>query len=183
MSQNEPIDSRAFEILVREHHRMLLAYAMALTSNAAVAEDLAQDAFLAAYQHLDRFDPARDFAAWVRGIVRNKYREWARKRREIPVTESVLEGLEQQHGSWHGAADKAEDVLHALQTCLGKLPEHFARVVDMFYMKDLPGAEIATRMSQTETAVRKRLQRARERLATCIEQALAAPPTPTESGE
>jgi DNA-directed RNA polymerase specialized sigma24 family protein len=44
------VDAKAFEILVRLHHRRLLAYALALTAREDVAEDLVQDAFLVAHR-------------------------------------------------------------------------------------------------------------------------------------
>ena len=166
------VDSKAFEILVRQHHRRLLAYALALVSAEPAAEDIVQDAFLAAYERLAQFDPSRDFGAWMRGIVRNKYREWARGRREIVVDDAALEQIEQQHQRWDCAEEAPGDALRALRNCLTKLPPAMCRVVDLFYMQRLPGAEVASRLAESPATVRKRLQRARQKLASCIGKAL-----------
>ena len=56
-------DDRAFEILVREHHRRLLAYALAMVESRATAEDVVQDAFVTAYRKLRTFDAWRILAA------------------------------------------------------------------------------------------------------------------------
>ncbi len=95
---NRPgVDAKAFEILVRLHHRRLLAYALSLTGREDVAEDLVQDAFLVAHRDLARFDATRDFGAWVRGIVRMKYLEWARRCRTQPVDGALLDSIEERH--------------------------------------------------------------------------------------
>jgi len=72
------LDPKGFEALVREHHRRLLAYALALTRRIDVSEDLVQDALLVTHRDLAKFDATRDFGAWARGILRMKYLEWTR---------------------------------------------------------------------------------------------------------
>src|SRR5882672_1639776 len=94
---HKALEPKGFEVLVREHHRRLLAYGLALTHRTEVAEDLVQDALLVAHRDLAKFDAARDFGAWVRGIVRMKYLEWARSHRTQQLSESQLEDLDARH--------------------------------------------------------------------------------------
>lgn len=163
------IDAPAFEVLVRMHHRRLLAYALALTRRSDAAEDLVQDAFLVAHRDLGRFDPARDFAAWVRGIVRMKYLEWARRQRVQALDPAVLESVEAQHRAWDRAVEEGrEDAIAAVRDCLRLLASHVGETVEMFYTDQRSCTEIAVRMGTTEVVIRKRLQRARESLAECI---------------
>lgn len=164
-------DDKAFEILVRQHHRRLLSYAFALVPRHDVAEDLVQDAFVSAYGALATFDPSRDFGAWMRGIVRNKYREWVRSRRDVPLDQATLDAIEDQHRTWD-EIEQERSLLQALEQCLQRLPEALLHVVDLFYLKQLPGAQVATRVASSAATVRKRLQRAREQLAVCIGQRL-----------
>ena len=167
---NRPgVDAKAFEILVRLHHRRLLAYALALTSREDVAEDLVQDAFLVAHRDLVKFDPTRDFCAWVRGIVRMKYLEWTRSTRTQAVDGAVLETIDERHRTWDRAVeDGREDALVALRGCLSHLSAHLGDAVTLFYTEKRPCAEIAGRLGVAEAVVRKRLQRARESLAECL---------------
>ena len=170
VSDRLQIDAKAFEILVREHHRRTMAFALSLVNNPSVAEDLVQDGFVTAYRKLDSFDGSRDFGAWVRGIVRNKYREWARAQKEMPLEPEVLDALDRQHGIWHEAASGPGELLASLRECIGKLPDAIRQTVDAFYMEQLSGRETATRLSIEEAVVRKRLQRARKSLGLCIRQ-------------
>ena len=48
--------------------------------DAAAAEDIAQEAFLAAIRNLDRFDRRRPFGPWLHRIVVNRAIDWARAR-------------------------------------------------------------------------------------------------------
>ncbi|MDA0810852.1 MAG: sigma factor [Verrucomicrobia bacterium] len=94
------MERRAFSGKVREHHRQLLAYGFALTADRELARDLVQDAFVAAYQNLGRFEVSRDFGAWMRGIVRNKWRDWMKRKKLTLLDEGELERLEAEHAAW-----------------------------------------------------------------------------------
>lgn len=157
----------AFEILVRQHHRRLLGYALALCRSTTEAEDLVQDAFLIAYRELARFDPSRDFAAWVRGIVRMKWLE-THRRRERPVDDATLAALDEGHRRLEsGAAESGEDALATLRGCIARLDGALRQTVELFYLQELPCQAVAELTGVSVEAVRKRLQRAREALGGC----------------
>src|SRR5690606_8528962 len=65
-------DADAFDVLVTRHMRRAFGVAMRLLGQAEDAEDLVQDAFVAALQKIDTFDPARDFAPWFYRILVNR---------------------------------------------------------------------------------------------------------------
>lgn len=65
----------AFGRLVQMHQQALRAFLRRLCGNAADADDLAQEAFVFAWEHIARFDPARPFRPWLFGIAWRKYRE------------------------------------------------------------------------------------------------------------
>jgi RNA polymerase sigma-70 factor (ECF subfamily) len=151
----------------------VLAYALSLVSDEATAEDLVQDAFVTAFSKFERFDPTRDFGAWVRGIVRNKYLEWIRGRRETPVDDDILDVLDLRHESWDRAVDDGqEDLLTALAACMRELPELFLQVVQLFYFEQCSCRIIAATVNAGEVTVRKRLHLGRKALGQCIRKAL-----------
>ena len=67
ISPPEPMDRTRFTELIRQHHLTLLSYARALAGAESTARELVQDAFVAAWQNLGKFEVTRDFAAWMRG--------------------------------------------------------------------------------------------------------------------
>ncbi|NQZ68176.1 MAG: sigma-70 family RNA polymerase sigma factor [Lentisphaeria bacterium] len=172
MSYNS-IDRKAFEILVQEHHRRLLGYAFALVSSREVAEDLVQDAFVTAFYKLSTFDASRNFGAWMRGIVRIKFLEWCRKKKEFAISPAELDLLEEQHHEWDNLANEPGDIMNALAHCMKTLPNEMGETVDLYYLKELSGTETAKQLDVQESTIRKRLQRARQKLALCINNRLS----------
>lgn len=169
--------SQAFAVLAREHHRGLLVFARALSHNDATAADLVQDAFVTAWRNLDRFDSTRDFGAWLRGIVRNKWREHLRRhRREVDVDDATLEAWENRLAQWDaGRQDGNPALFDALDDCLKRLPATLGEAVNRYYYRDQPGDSIATTLGIDAAALRKRLQRAREALRNCLDHKITNP--------
>jgi RNA polymerase sigma-70 factor (ECF subfamily) len=161
-----PIMDRArFSELIRDHHRGLLAYAIALVKSEAAARDLVQEASVAAWQSLAKFDVTRDFGTWMRGIVRNKWREYCRRQsREIPLDEETLSRLEQP---FERSPDDS-DLFARLAECRSKLPGPMAEAVRLTYDEGRTSDDAAEVLSTTAAALRKRLERAREALRLCL---------------
>ena len=166
---------KAFEILVRRNHRRILGYAIAIAGDEDAARDIVQDAFLVAWEHLDDFDTSKDFGAWVRGIVRNKFREYVRSQKHVTIEDDILEAVESQHRHWDKReAETDQSMFAAMHGCLGKLPELLSQAVNLFYLQRLSGAQVAERVGADEATIRKRLQRARVSLADCISNSVEA---------
>src|SRR5213595_802389 len=68
------------EALFRHHWPLAYRAAYLVVHDAAAAEDIAQEAFLAALRALDRFDRRRPFGPWLHRIVVNRAIDWARAR-------------------------------------------------------------------------------------------------------
>src|SRR5947209_20379673 len=80
-----------FEAVFRAHWPSAYRAAYLVVHDAAAAEDIAQEAFLAAVRNLDRFDRRRPFGPWLHRIVVNRAIDWSRRRalrRETSEAES-----------------------------------------------------------------------------------------------
>ena len=160
-----------FADLVRTHHRDLLVYATALTRDPTTARDIVQDAFVVAYEKRGVFDVTRDFPAWMRGIVRNKWREWLRRNRRYDLGESELARIDAALSLWQSDRVEGESPLfEALEDCVSRLPEPLREAVVAYYYEGRSGDEAALHLGIAPAAVRKRLQRARTLLKQCLEQ-------------
>ena len=164
------MDRQQFSELIRDHHRPLLAYARVLAGQPERARDLVQDAFVAAWQVIGRFDVTRDFGSWLRGIVRNKWREDCRRhRREVVLGDPELARLEEAVSSW--TSDNREaGLLDRLAECRAKLPAALGLAVHAYYDDDeRDGAHAAAFLGINHATFRKRLERARTALRQCLE--------------
>lgn len=156
--------------LVREHHRELLVYARALTREEHQSRDVVQDSFVVAWENLGKFDVTRDFGSWMRGIVRNKWREQMRRnKRQVALDDNVLESMEAEMLGWDELRrDGGPGVFVKLEGCLGKLPDGLMAVVRRFYFDGESSDEAAEGLGVSGSALRKRLERARGALRECL---------------
>lgn len=65
-------EKQLFDIVVQRHHRRLLRVAISIMRNEAEAEDVVQDAFLSAYQHLGQFAGRAKFSTWLSRIAMHR---------------------------------------------------------------------------------------------------------------
>ena len=107
-------DHHAFAELVRNHQSAVRGLLRQLTrSDLALADDLAQEAFLRAYKNIRSFRGEAKFSTWLYRIAYNCFREDARKRKElVGIDESKLEAEQDPQ-----TVDPAlkHDLMHALQ--------------------------------------------------------------------
>jgi len=138
------------EALFRTHWPRAFRAAYLVTHDAGAAEDIAQEAFLAAIRSLDRFDRRRPFGPWLHRIVVNRAIDWTRAQRlrsEVELSESLP--ASQPSGS------PGSDVLAALARLS---PEHRAVVVMRYLLEFTPG-EIADALDLPRGTVNSRLRR------------------------
>ncbi|MBT8043671.1 MAG: sigma-70 family RNA polymerase sigma factor, partial [Verrucomicrobiae bacterium] len=132
------------------------------------SRDIVQDAFVVAWRNLETFDVTRDFGSWMRGIVRNKWRESLRKNsRQVALDDETLEFLEADARQWDGLRHQG-GVFTRLELCLKKLPDSLAEAVKAFYYDGYSGEEAAAKLSVQSATLRKRLERARGGLRDCL---------------
>jgi len=107
-------DHHAFAELVRNHQSAVRGLLRQLTrSDVALADDLAQEAFLRAYKNIRNFRGEAKFSTWLYRIAYNCFREEARKRKElVGIDEAKLEAEQDPQ-----TVDPAlkHDLMHALQ--------------------------------------------------------------------
>jgi len=158
-----------FEKSVKENYSMLRTYYTTMGLDQANAEDLVQETFLAAFRMLDRFDRSKPLRPWLRGIAKNKYLEFCRTKREIPLGDEMLELIDAQYHYWENAHVSDRSLHDSLDDCIGKLDTEAAKTIELFYYRKLSTREIADTCGLNETTVRKRLERVRENLKGCME--------------
>lgn len=148
------------EALFRAHWPRAYRAAYLVVHDAAAAEDIAQEAFLAAVRALDRFDRRRPFAPWLHRIAVNRAIDWARARelrKEVELVDAPAPP----------AAEPAD--AKPLAAGLSELsPEHRAVIVMRYLLEYSPG-EIARLLDLPRGTVNSRLRRGLDRLGEQLE--------------
>jgi RNA polymerase sigma-70 factor, ECF subfamily len=149
----------AMAALFRHHWPRAYRAAYLVVHDSAAAEDIAQEAFLAAVRNLDRFDRRRPFGAWLHRIVVNRAIDWTRSRalrRESGA--APLEALPAAERAGNAAAEPLAAALAELS------PEHRAVIVLRHLLEYTPG-EIAELLGLPRGTVNSRLRRGLDELA------------------
>jgi len=140
-------------------------------------EDILQQAYLAAYQNIDRFEDRgpNSFRNWMLTIIDNKLAD-ARRALHRPLrdpirgrsphvlgaTESCLNLLEQlyAHSATPSRIVRREEAIGALLACIARLPDTYRQVIERRFLKGQSVREVAGQLGKSETAVKKLTQRA-----------------------
>src|SRR3954463_10076657 len=133
---------QALEHLYRRHWPWAHRAAYLVVHDAGAAEDIAQEAFLAAIRSLDRFDRSRPFGPWLNRIVVNRAIDWARARSLRGETGADLDpeaAPGHQHPPELTTSVYSDEVVAALRTLS---PEQRALIVLRYLLEYTPG-EIA----------------------------------------
>jgi len=128
--------------------------------DATAAEDVAQDAFLAAVDNLDRFDRRRPFAPWLHRIVVNRAIDWARR--------EALRRAGDGTPAESPAPAPRQEVGEELMAALAQLPPEQRAVVVLRHLLEYTPGEIAGMLDLRRGTVNSRLRRALDRLGELI---------------
>jgi RNA polymerase sigma-70 factor (ECF subfamily) len=159
---------QAFEILMRRYNRLVFRTVRSIARSDAEAEDVAQDAWIAAYQHLAQFEGKAAFSTWVTRIAIRMAA--ARTRQQLRFT--ALDGNEEVNVEAEG--DDPADALSRrelaglLERALDALPIEYRVVLVLRDVEQRSTQETAEALGLSEENVRVRLHRSRAALRTLV---------------
>ncbi|HUL18771.1 MAG TPA: sigma-70 family RNA polymerase sigma factor [Steroidobacteraceae bacterium] len=153
IERSRALEAPAIEALIRRYARRLYRVAHSVVTDAGRAEAIVQEAYLAAFGDLARYEPTGKFAAW---LTRLTYQH-ARLQRAT--------GARGANGEANATALTPEEQERSrLEQAIGSLPEVFRTVFVLRVLEGISGIETAAALGLHETTVRTRLYRAHRRL-------------------
>ncbi len=161
-------DKEAFCKLVEKYQKPVYSICYRMLGTPTAAEDAAQEAFIRAYQALDRYDPKRSFATWLLSIASNYSIDQLRKKKVTILS------MDSDKHAWlappdpgpspeRAALEKEKQAL--VQEMLAELNEIDRAAVILQFWHDYSYEEIAETLDLSSSAVKSRLFRARRTLA------------------
>jgi RNA polymerase sigma-70 factor (ECF subfamily) len=163
-------DAQAFTELVNRYERKIYRLAKHITQNDEDAEDVLQDAFLKAYEHLDTFQGNSKFYTWIVRIAVNEALMRLRKRksdRTVPLDEPIDTGEEtvtREIAVWEDNPEQQysrEEMHDILDQAVESLKPDFRTVFALRDIEELSTEETAEALGISIPAVKSRLLRAR----------------------
>lgn len=162
-------DLTAFDQIITSHQRRVISTAWRMLGNEDDARDAAQEVFLRVYKHLDKFDPAQEFAAWLYRIVINVCRDQARKR----GWRGMMTSFEAEYDAGNLELASADDTEAAamlsqertiIARALASLSEKERAAIVLRDLEGLSTEEVARVLGSSQTTVRSQICSARAKI-------------------
>ena len=187
-------DEDSFALLYRRKHPAIYRFALHMSGNSAVAEDVTQEVFMTLIRDAKRFDPALGtLGGFLFGIARNHLRRrWDQDRGAVPLpgTAEELDALMLSHpgrrngssssnGNGHHVApfpDHSDELvsrenIRRLRQAIATLPENYREVVVLCEMDEMSYEDAAAVLECPIGTVRSRLHRAKSMLTEKLREA------------
>jgi RNA polymerase sigma-70 factor (ECF subfamily) len=163
-------DTAAFAGIVERWQRRLINLAWRYCRDGALAEDMAQDAFLKAFRSLAAFRGDAKFSTWLTAVAINSYRTWIRDRPPpaVVLDRAVLDAREGDSGQTLDAS-RRDAIVRRMVTML---PPRYREPMVLYYLNEMDLAETARTLRLPEGTVKARLHRARALLKRRLEAVL-----------
>lgn len=158
-------DRSAFESLVRSVQRQVYGLCLRLLATEAEAAETAQEAFLRAYQNLNKYDEGRPFDLWVLAIARNLCLDQLRRRTRMRTddVEDMKDTLASSEPSLEEGAIARQE-RQSLESAMNTLGAEDREVLALYYVQKRTTKEIAQIIGVAPGTIMARLFRAREKL-------------------
>jgi RNA polymerase sigma-70 factor (ECF subfamily) len=159
-----------FLSLFLRSEREIFRYIAVFVPNVTDAEDIVQQTAIALWEKFDTYDPAQPFTPWACRFALNKARQWIERRQrwQALLQGGLAEELVQRREELR---PELEFRLKHLEGCVGKLPENQRSIVEDYYYHRTGIEKVAESSGRTVEATYKALQRIRNSLQICIENA------------
>lgn len=168
-------EAQAFESLLKRYQAMVTLVAYRQLGHPDQVEDVAQEAFVKAFMHLEDLDDPARFKSWLLRITANLALDFLRRRKNDGVsldTTGAFAAAEESAAKQPGRGDLQEAQDHAqsdeLRTqiveAIYSLPEDYQVPAAMRYLEEVSYKEISRRLGLREETLRKRIHRANQML-------------------
>ncbi len=164
-------DVESFRLIVREYAPEVRLYLARRLPDFHQVEDLTQEIMAAVYWNLKRYDFSADFGAWVRGITKNKFREFLRReysradkleKLKSEITMQIDRMIEEK-------GTRETQMVSLLHLCIEKLPEKMSNLVRARYLDNESVQGIALRFKSSVSAISSHLYRLKKMLRQCVQ--------------
>lgn len=158
-------DTALYEVLMRRYNTRLYRVARAILKNDGEAEDVMQDAYVRAFQHLDQFAGRSLFSTWLTRIAVHEALARVHKAARLEEWDDMNESKQDRIGaaqtrSTPESQAASSEVSRLLEQAIENLPENYRAVVMLRDVEELSTSEAAACLSLTEDNVKIRLHRA-----------------------
>jgi len=158
-------DTALYEVVMRRYNTRLYRVTRAILKNDGEAEDVMQDAYVRAFQHLGQFEGRAKFSTWLTRIAVHEALARARKAKRFEDWDDMNESMQNEIAATPQTSNPESETASVemskiLEQAIESLPQQYRTVVMMRDVEEMTTAETAECLSLTEENVKVRLHRA-----------------------
>ena len=185
IAQAKKGDAEAFAFLVETYETSVYRLALRMCGNAHDAEEVAQEAFVAAWKGLPSFRGESKFSSWLYQLTTNAAIDFLRREKRHRAATPLEDELEPASPDTPQQAVEEDEVRQALQQALDSLTPEHREIFLLRQMRQLSYEEIGRLLNLEPGTVKSRLSRAKKQLRQILTQKgnLFAPSSVIRSGE
>jgi RNA polymerase sigma-70 factor (ECF subfamily) len=159
-------ETAAFAFLVNRHKDLVYTIALKILQSREDAEEVAQDAFVKAFQKLATFRKDSKFSTWLYRIAYNEAISKTRLRKftEVELVEEISESTADEEVENGVLGLSYEEQRKAIDIVMKRLPEPDQLLITLFYLQGMPISEICEITGLSESNAKVRLHRLRKRI-------------------
>lgn len=150
---------KAFTTLFNRYFQSVYNFALLLSRDPAMAEDLTQEAFIRAHTNLERFGPPWNFRTWIFRLTRNYFIDLTRKERGIDPLEDGDQVISSNPGPEKETMSR--EVADRVQATLGRMSLQYREILVLRELNEFSYAEIGEILNISSSNVKVKLHRAR----------------------
>jgi len=154
----------SFDELVNRYSEKILKFIFTRTRNLESAEDIVQDAFIRAWQNIEKYDPKYSFSTWLYTIAIRLTQNHFRKKRPVTIEDEILDCRSES------SENPVEQLIRdeqkeRLWSCASKLKPDQYNILWLKYVEQKSVEEISRATGKSQVSIKVALHRARAKLA------------------
>lgn len=149
-----------FEHIYKKNYPIVYRYVLSLCRNAPMAEEITQEAFVKALEHIERFDGRCQLYVWICQIAKNTYFTYQKKQKRFVIDERIP--VEIEPGPEERFFDR--ETTQRLYALLDQLPEPYREVFSLRVFGELSFSQIGAIYGKTDSWARLIYFRAKKKL-------------------
>lgn len=167
-------DLEAFPLLMKRYLKPIYHFAFHFTREEGSAEDIAQETFIKAWKHLDRFNAEKKFKTWIFAIAKNTAYDYLKKKKTIPFSsfedddgENPIEAIDDENLLPDSLFEKKE-IAATLAQALEQISPPNRAILTLRYLEDFSLEEISEILDEPYNTIKSRHGRALKSLKDVI---------------
>lgn len=157
-------ESKAQFELYKQYAKAMYSICLRISNHETEAEDILQEAFVAAFRKINEFRNDSTFGAWLKRIVVNTAINYVRKRRMELVPMENARGLEDESDKDKHKIEEETYQIEQVKAAIRKLPDGFRVVLSLYLLEGYDHAEIAEVLGISESTSKSQYNRAKTKL-------------------